>query len=69
MPSGHIKKANNKGVYQTAQTGLHLCCSHATKSGFLASQPSLNVGLNLILQFNQIWALMHQNLSSGFPTK
>ena len=31
--------ANNKGADQTAQAVLPLCCSQATKSGFLASRP------------------------------
>ena len=30
---------NNKGADQTAQAGLGLCCSQATKTWFLASRP------------------------------
>ena len=37
-----FQRANNKGTDQTAngvQAGLDLCCSHETKSGFLAMMP------------------------------
>ena len=36
------QRVKNKGIDQTAngvQAGLGLCCSHATKSGFLAIMP------------------------------
>ena len=41
----YLQVVNNKGADQTVQSGLRLCCSHATQSKFLAVGPHINVNV------------------------
>ena len=54
--------ANNKGADQTAQSGLHLCCSQIPKIGFLVSRP-----MEYMTSLSQnLFALKHVDMGESF---